>query len=84
MNIPELCNLVLGAQALVTGVVAPHGESLGLGSEEDMGSFNDMLLKLTVRGAHLGIVGLLAQIQQVVLGRDSAILMSSLSWSKRV
>ena len=43
-----------------------------------------MLLKLTVHGDHLGIVGLLAQIQQVVLGRDSEILMSSLPWSKRV
>ena len=39
MNIPELCNLVLGAQALVTAVVAPNGESLGLGSEQDIGVF---------------------------------------------
>ena len=43
-----------------------------------------MLLKLTVRGDHLRIVGLLALIQQVAVGRDSAILMSSLPWSKRV
>ena len=39
MNSPEFCNLILGAQVLVTGVVEPNEESLGLGSEQDIGVF---------------------------------------------
>ena len=65
-------------------MVAPNGESLGLGSEQDIGVFQRHASQTHCDGDHLGIVGLLAQIQQVVLGRDSEILMSSLPWSKRV
>lgn len=60
------------------------GRAEGWGQNRTEGSFNDTRLKLTVCGDRLRIVGLLALIQQVVVGRDSAILVSSLPRSKRV
>lgn len=82
VNVPEFCNPILGIQVLVTGVVETSGESLRLGLEQDIGVFQRCASQTQRVSWSPGDCSAQVLIQQVVAGRDSAGLMSSLRWSK--